>query len=115
MELTDRLRALAGRKGDEECTLTGEKGDEEESLAKRAVIHEWENWAALHPDDLKNPGVRMFFFMHLQEKKPELLNFSSSGDKRQIIEAWLLRNDRFKDLVDADRSQIWNWGQNSQS
>jgi hypothetical protein len=109
MELTDRLRALAGRKGDEECTLTGEKGDEEESSAKRAVIHEWENWAALHPDDLKNPGVRM------QEKKPELLNFSSSGDKRQIIEAWLLRNDRFKDLVDADRSQIWNWGQNSQS
>jgi hypothetical protein len=90
MELTDRLRALAGRKGDEECTLTGEKGDEEESSAKRAVIH-------------------------LQEKKPELLNFSSSGDKRQIIEAWLLRNDRFKDLVDADRSQIWNWGQNSQS
>lgn len=61
--------------------------------AKRAVIHEWETWAALNPDDLADPGAEGFFFSHLQQKKPELLDFLSD-DKRQTVSAWLHPNGR---------------------
>jgi hypothetical protein len=64
---------------------------------KRAIIHEWDNWAALHPDDLKSPHASMLFFTHLQEKKPGLLNLRSPGDKRQTVHGWLLREGRVKD------------------
>jgi hypothetical protein len=47
------------------------------SAAKRAIIHEWENWSALHSDELDDPNVVEYFFRHLQEKRPQLLNFSS--------------------------------------
>jgi hypothetical protein len=68
----------------------------EENAAKRAVIHEWENWAALHSDDLTSPSAGMFFFTHLHQKKPELLNFPSD-DKWQTVHDWLLREDCIKD------------------
>ncbi len=64
---------------------------------KRDIIHEWDNWAALHPDDLNSPGAGMFFFTHLQKKKPELLNLRPSGDKWQTVHGWLLREGRVKD------------------
>ncbi len=64
---------------------------------KRTVMHEWENWAALHPDDLNSPNAGMFFFTYLQEKRPALLNFRSSGDKWQTVHGWLLREGRVKD------------------
>jgi hypothetical protein len=64
---------------------------------KRAIIHEWDNWAALHPDDITSPSAGNLFFIHLQEKKPELLNLRSSGDKWQAIHGWLLREGRVKD------------------
>jgi len=89
MVLKERIHALADharakRKGDE----ISEKS--EKTAAKQAVIHEWENWAALHPDDLKNPNAGMYFFTHLQQKKPELLNFTSS-DKWETVHVWLLQ------------------------
>ena len=65
-----------------------EKQEKQDSAARRAVIHEWENWAALNPDDLADPAARAFFFSHLQQKKPELLNFLSD-DKWQTVSAWL--------------------------
>jgi hypothetical protein len=51
MVLKERIHALADhararRKGDEMPQKS------EETAAKRAVTHEWKNWAALHPDDL---------------------------------------------------------------
>jgi hypothetical protein len=52
--------------------------------AKRAIIHEWENWSALHSDELGDPNIDDYFFSHLQAKKPELLNFSSQ-DKQEIV------------------------------
>lgn len=64
---------------------------------KRAIIHEWDNWAALHPDDLKNSSASMLFFTHLQEKKPELLNLRSPGDKWETVHGWLLREGRVKE------------------
>lgn len=63
---------------------------------KRSIIHEWDNWAALHPDDLKSPNAGMYFFTHLQQKKPELLNFASS-DKWETVHVWLLQQGRIKD------------------
>jgi hypothetical protein len=64
---------------------------------KQAIIHEWDNWAALHPDDLKSPSAGMLFFTHLQEKKPELLNLRPPGDKWQTVHGWLLREGRVTD------------------
>jgi hypothetical protein len=102
MELTDRLSALAGR-----------RSDEEDGAARRAVIHEWENWAALHPDDAKDPRAGAFFFIHLQEKRSELLNFPSTGDRWQKVCDWLLQEGCVKVLYSTERSEIWNWGRNS--
>ena len=52
--------------------------------AKRNIIHEWENWSALHSDELEDPNVSEYFFRHLQQKKPVLLNFSSQ-DKQALV------------------------------
>ena len=52
--------------------------DDDISAAKRAIIHEWENWSALHSDELGDTNVADIFFRHLQAKKPHLLNFADS-------------------------------------
>jgi hypothetical protein len=49
--------------------------DDATSAAKRAIIHEWENWSALHSDELSDPNVAEYFFRHLEAKKSYLLNF----------------------------------------
>lgn len=49
--------------------------DADTSAAKRAIIHEWENWSALHSDELNDPNVVEYFFRHLKERKTDLLNF----------------------------------------
>jgi hypothetical protein len=107
MVLVERMQALgdharAGRsrgdaRPDEKIDQNGDERPKEkqDSSARRAVIHEWENWAALNPDDLTNPGAGAFFFSHLQQKKPELLNFLSD-DKWQTVSAWLVREGRVK-------------------
>ena len=95
MVLKERIPALA------DGARARPKGDEmpeqgEDNPVKRAVIHEWENWAALNPDDLSSPNVIRFFFTHLQAKKPWLLNFDSA-DKYQSIRDWLVREGRVAD------------------
>jgi len=92
MVLKERVHALAdGARARRNSDEIPEQSEDEK--ARRAVIHEWENWAALHSDDLQSPGVATFFFNHLQEKKPGLLKFESV-DKRQIIHDWLHREGR---------------------
>jgi hypothetical protein len=93
MVLVERMQALGdhARSG----RMRGEDRPQERRVsgdARRAVIHEWENWAALNPDDLADPGADAFFFSHLQQKKPELLEFFSD-DKRQTVSTWLRRQD----------------------
>ena len=39
--------------------------------ARRAIIHEWENWSALHTDELEDPNAEKYFFEHLQKKKQQ--------------------------------------------
>jgi hypothetical protein len=84
MVLVERMQALGDHarasrwRGDERPEEKEEKKEEQvkqDSAARRAVIHEWENWAALNPDDLADPAARAFFFSHFQQKKPELLYF----------------------------------------
>jgi hypothetical protein len=55
----------------------------EDKAAKRAIIHKWDNWAALHPEDLQHPNADTFFFTHSQEKNAQLLK--CSGDKWQTV------------------------------
>jgi hypothetical protein len=49
--------------------------DDDTAAAKRAIIHEWENWSALHSDELGDAKVAEYFFRHLQQKKTHLLSF----------------------------------------
>ena len=49
--------------------------DDATGAVKRAIIHEWENWSALHSDELDDPNVSEYFFRHLQAKKPHIVNF----------------------------------------
>lgn len=51
--------------------------DADISGAKRAIIHEWENWSALHSDELDDPKVADYFFRHLKMKRPHLSTFGS--------------------------------------
>jgi hypothetical protein len=88
MMLKERVHALAdgarARRGSDDLPAQGE-----DDPAKRAVIHEWENWAALNSEDLQNPNVMIFFLDHLQSKK--------RGDKYQRIRDWLVREGRLAD------------------
>ena len=65
--------------------------DDETSAAKRAIIHEWENWSALNSDELGDPNVAEYFFRHLETKKACLLDFISD-DKQKTVFGLLLRN-----------------------
>ena len=62
---------------------------DDDGAAKRAIIHEWENWSALHSDELNDPEAGKYFFRHLQENKLPLLDFPSD-DKWQSVRAWLM-------------------------
>lgn len=59
--------------------------DADLSAAKRAIIHEWENWSALHSDELDDPNVAEYFFRHLQQKKSHLLKFDFGDKLKNII------------------------------
>ena len=63
--------------------------DDDTSAAKRAIIHEWENWSALHSDELGDLNVGEYFFRHLEAKKPHLLNFASQ-DKLAMVRRCLV-------------------------
>ena len=65
---------LAPKTGDAGATHASPvQEDDATGAAKRAIIHEWDNWSALHSDELGDANVHEFFFRHLQAKKPHLL------------------------------------------
>jgi hypothetical protein len=61
--------------------------------ARRAIIHEWENWSALHTDELGDVNVGKYFFEHLQKKKSHLLGFASD-DGWATVRGWLVQASR---------------------
>lgn len=62
---------------------------ERDLAARRAIIHEWQNWSALNADELADPNVGAYFFRHLETKRPRLLDFAAD-DKMQAVRGWLL-------------------------
>jgi hypothetical protein len=65
--------------------------DDDTSAAKRAIIHEWENWSALHSDELGDAKVAGYFFEHLQKRKPHLLSFASKKvNGSEVVQKWIL-------------------------
>jgi hypothetical protein len=69
------------------------KANDAESL----IIQEWRMWAPKNPQAgrLGDGGV-MEFFEYLQNEKPELLDFRSSGDKRERVRTWIRVQDALK-------------------
>lgn len=64
--------------------------------AERAIVREWDAWAAKQTDALRwRDG--MLFFQHLQRERPDLLQFRYSGDKWQRVHGWLISNGRVTD------------------
>ncbi len=64
--------------------------------ARRAIIHEWENWSALHTDELEDVNVGKYFFEHLQKKKSHLLGFASD-DGWATVRGWLVQASRISE------------------
>ena len=64
--------------------------DDDSSAAKRAIIHEWENWSALHSDELGDTKVAVYFFEHVRKRKPHLLSFASNEDGSEAVQRWIL-------------------------
>ena len=95
MVLAERMRAL-GEQAKAKRKIEDAPKEKDDSAAKRAITHEWENWAALHPDDLGSPDAGKYFFTHLQEQKPELLEFASE-DKWQTVRGWLLQEGHIRE------------------
>jgi hypothetical protein len=95
MVLAERIRAL-GEQAKAKRKIEDTPKEKDDSAAKRAITHEWENWAALHPDDRGSPNAGKYFFTHLQEKKPVLLEFISK-DKWQTVRDWLLQEFYIRD------------------
>ena len=69
--------------------------------AKRAVIREWDSWAAHHPEEAKTILGGRWFFQYLQQERPDLLDFrvgyGDRFDKGLVVHRWLLSEGRVKD------------------
>jgi hypothetical protein len=69
-------------------------GDE----ARRAILREWDVWAMENSDDANGTMSAMMFFAHLQQNRPDLLEFEYSGaDKWQQVHGWLREADRVRE------------------
>jgi hypothetical protein len=78
---------------DNAAQTNADSDDAEISAAKRAIIHEWENWSALHSDELDDPNVAEYFLRHLEMKRPWLLDFGFQ-DKSAVVRTIIMkRND----------------------
>jgi hypothetical protein len=76
--------------GDSEAEALAARDDADLVAAKRAIVHEWENWSALHSDELSDTKVTHYFLRHLQNRKPQLLSFASKDDERSaIVQQWI--------------------------
>jgi hypothetical protein len=95
MVLAERMRTLS-EQAKAKRKIKDTPKEKADSAAKRTIIHEWENWAALHTDDLRNPDAGKYFFTYLQKQKPVLLEFISE-DKWQTVRHWLVEEGKIRD------------------
>jgi len=59
--------------------------------AKRRIVSEFRSWARAQNKPAPNGTDGFIFFGYLQQERPHLLAFGSSGDKWQTVHGWLLR------------------------
>jgi hypothetical protein len=64
--------------------------------ARRAVIREYDAWAAEHGHDAAKTRDGVIFFEYLRRERPDLLDFPFSGDKWKIVQRWLRTWGRVK-------------------
>jgi hypothetical protein len=63
----------------------------EDDPAKLAILQEWDVWAQ-KKGLIAHAESGMLFYSHLKRNRPDLLlDFKYSGDKWEIVHAWLLR------------------------
>ena len=75
---------------DDSATQARAVQEDDATAAKRAIIHEWENWSALHSDELSDAKVVEYFFNHLRTNKTHLLNFTlKNEDKSGAVRRWV--------------------------
>ncbi len=62
--------------------------------AKAGILEYWSQWRVKNVslDKRANGTDGLMFFMALRTEHPELFDFEYSGDKWQIVHAWLLPN-----------------------
>ena len=76
---------------DDNATRPEAVREDDDSAAKRAIIHEWENWSALNSDELGDTKVAVYFFEHVRKRKPHLLSFASTNeDGSEAVQRWIL-------------------------
>ena len=63
--------------------------DDALSAAKRAIIHEWENWSALHSDELDDPSVTDYFIDHLRTQKLHLFRLVAGPGAAETTRNWI--------------------------
>jgi hypothetical protein len=59
--------------------------------AKPLVLSEWRQWR--DEETRSAPGAPLLFYSDLRKRRPELLSFTHSGDKYQVIAGWV-QSDR---------------------
>ena len=63
----------------------------EDDPAKLAILQEWDVWAQ-KKGLIAHAENGMLFYSHLKRNRPDLLlDFKYSGDKWEVVHAWLLR------------------------
>ncbi len=61
--------------------------------AERAIVHEWDKWAEEMAERFGS-SADMCFFYFLERERPDLLDFSYSGDKWRAVQTMLLSANR---------------------
>jgi hypothetical protein len=58
--------------------------------ARIQIVAQWPKWAKANKVEQGTGRDALLFFNFIQDKRPDLLAFRSSGDKWQAVHGWLL-------------------------
>jgi hypothetical protein len=78
----------ATRRADGHCRARSQFMTKED--ARRQIIAQWPAWTKANNVEQGTGRDAMLFFNFIQDKRPDLLVFRSSGDKWQVVHGWLL-------------------------
>jgi hypothetical protein len=55
---------------------------------KKLIVAEWRRWAQ-YRGSYTMIDIQIFYFVWLNERRPDLLAFTCQGDQWQVVRAWL--------------------------